>query len=115
VVVRRNRAAVRKLLYDPRGPVGRDLVRRGQRVTNLSKVFSPVRYGRLRASIRATDPYQGLLGLSLNVGSNVKYARAVHNGSGSPDAPYSWRVAHARGRPVPARRFLVNALPAARG
>jgi hypothetical protein len=114
VSVRRNPAAVRRLLYDPSGPVGRDLTRRGIRITNKSRVLCPVDKGRLRASIRATPPFRGLLGLSLDVGTNVKYARAVHNGSGSPDAPFSWRVAQARGHPVRARRFLVNALPAGR-
>jgi hypothetical protein len=114
-MARRNPAAVRQLLYDPRGPVGRDLTRRALRVQNQAKVFAPVRHGRLRASIRAGEPFRGLLGLSIRVGTNVTYARAVHEGSGSRYAPYSWKVAHARGHPVPARRFLTNALQAARG
>lgn len=113
-MARRNGAAIRRLLYDPAGPVGLDLTRRAIRVENRSKVFCPVRFGRLRASIRHSDPYRGLLGLSINVGSDVEYAGAVHGGSAGPGAPRSWRVAAARGRPVPARRFLVNALPAAR-
>lgn len=114
-MARRNPAAVRQLLYDPRGPVGRELARRGRRITNLSRVYCPVDKGRLRGSILQTDPRPTPTGQQIRVGSNLDYARAVHEGSGSRDAPRSWRIAHARGHPVPARRFLVNALPAGRG
>lgn len=114
-MARRHPENVRRLLFDPRGPVGRDLTRRSLRIVNQAKVFAPVRFGRLRASIVATDPFQGARGLKTRIGSNVVYARAVHEGSGSPFAPRSWKIAHARGHPVPARRFLTNALPAGRG
>lgn len=114
-MTKRNQAAINQLLRSPTGPVGRDLVQRGLRVRNMSRVFCPVRSGRLRAAQTVTDPIPIARGLAIQVGSNIKYSRAVHNGSGSPDAPYSWKVAHARGRPIPARRFLTNALPAGRG
>lgn len=114
-MARRNEAAVRRLLYDPRGPVGRDLTRRGLRVRNVARVYCPVDTNRLRSSLTVTEPVRVANGLVLQVGTNVKYSRAVHDGSASPYAPPSWKVAAARGRPVPARRFLTNALPAGRG
>jgi hypothetical protein len=114
-VARRNVALQRYLLREPRGPVGADLTRRAIRVRNVARVYCPVAYGRLRSSLTYTDPMRMRGGLVVQVGTNVKYSLAVHEGSGSPYAPFSWRVAHARGRPVPARRFLTNALPAGRG
>lgn len=111
----RNLALQRYLTRDPRGPVGRDITRRAERVLNVAKAGCPVRYGRLRAAQTRTDPMPIAEGLAVQVGSNVKYSLAVHEGSGSPYAPPSWRVAQSNGRPVPARRFLVNALPAGRG
>jgi hypothetical protein len=96
------------------------LTRRGRQVLNLAKVYCPVDHGRLRAGQQATDPVRASvgrsgLGLALQVGSNIDYSLAIHEGSGSRWAPRSWRIAHSRGRPVPARRFLVNALAAGRG
>lgn len=114
-MARRNRAAQEFLLRDPRGPVGRDLTRRAVRVTNLAKTLCPVDKGRLRAAQTYTDPIPVAQGLVVQVGSNVVYSLAVHEGSGSIYAPRSWRVAHSRGRAVPARRFLTNALPAGLG
>lgn len=114
-MARRNQAAVRKLLRSPTGPVGRDLVRRSIRVVNAAKVGCPVDTGRLRAAQDRTDPTPIANGLVVQVGSNIKYSRAVHEGSASPDAPRSWKIAHARGHTIPARRFLTNALPAGRG
>lgn len=118
-MVRRNTAAIYFMLHDPRGPVGRDLTRRGNKVLNIVRVYCPVRDGRLRAGQVVTSPVPAVVGrgrgLALQVGSNVDYSLAVHGGSASRWAPRSWRIAHSRGRPVPARRFLVNALPAGRG
>lgn len=114
-MARINQAAVRRLLHDPRGPVGVDLLRRGHRIRNQSRVFTPVRTGRLRAAQTVAGPFPVPTGLVVQVGSNITYSRAVHDGSASPYAPPSWKAAHARGRPVPARRFLTNALPAGRG
>lgn len=114
-MARRNDALQRFLVRDPRGPVGVDLTRRAGRVRNAARIYSPVRYGRLRASITYTDPIPAAQGLVVQVGTNVKYSLAVHEGSGSPYAPFSWRIAHARGHVIPPRRFLTNALPAGRG
>lgn len=111
----RRRDVFNRLVYDPAGPVGRDLRRRGRRVGNQARLYTPVRHGRLRSSIKVSDPYRGQFGLAINIGSNVVYARAVHEGSRSSDAPRSWRIAQARGHSIPPRRFLTNALPAGRG
>jgi len=114
-VSRRNLALQRQLLRSPSGPVGVDLTRRSIRVTSMSKTLCPVRHGRLRSTITHTDPRPVAEGLMTQVGTNVEYSLPVHEGSGSAHAPRSWRIAHSRGHIVPARRFLVNALPAGRG
>lgn len=111
-MVTRNTAAIRHLTRDPSGPVGRDLARRGGRVRDRAKVLCPVDKGRLRAAQIATAPIPTDRGLLVQVGSNVVYSLAVHEGSNSRYAPRSWRRAR---RPVPARRYLTNALPAGRG
>lgn len=130
--------AVRALLTSPRGGVVRDLLRRGLRVEsqakrNLAGIGGPKRIdtGRLRASIstqvvfRSGEP-------AVIVGTNVKYARWVHDGTGlygprqavirprrgkflrfKPKGAHKFVYARkVRGmRPNP---FLRNALPAAR-
>ena len=113
-MVKRNSAAVNYLLRSPDGPVGRDLIRRAERVVNAAKVLCPVDNGRLRAAQDRTAPTEVANGLVIEVGSNVVYSMAVHEGSGSIWAPRSWRIAHARGHVIPPRRFLFNALPAGR-
>jgi hypothetical protein len=109
-MVRRNTALIRQLTRDPQGPIGRDLGRRMLRVQNRARVLCPVDFGRLRDSITTTDPRPHPLGLVAACGSNLRYSLAVHEGSGSPYAPPSWRNAS-----VPARRYLTNALPAGVG
>lgn len=92
--------------------MGRDLRRRGLKVQNRGRILAPVDLGGLRASIEAeATPRRHPLGLVLAVGSPLKYSLAVHEGSGSPYAPPSWKS----GKQVPARRYLTNALPAAVG
>lgn len=115
-MARTNLAARRFLTSSPAGPSGRLVTRKGIRVWNRSRQFCPVDRGRLRAAQRYTDPRPNPRGgVSVQIGSNVVYSLPIHEGSGSRFAPRSWRIAHARGHPVPARRFLTNALPAARG
>lgn len=111
--------AARRQLRSANGPVARDLKVRGVRVQSRAKTLvgtkRAVNTGRLRSSIETTDPrVVGANQLAVSVGSNLEYSLAVHEGSGSQYAPRSWRIAHARGRPVPARRYLTEALPAAR-
>ena len=80
--------ALQRLLASPRGGVMRDMLRRGflvetQAKRNLSGIGGPKRIdtGRLRASIstvavtRNGEP-------AVLVGTNVKYARWVHDGTG---------------------------------
>lgn len=114
-MVKHNSRARQQLLRSPDGPVGRDLTRRLIRVENRSKILCPVHLGRLRAAQTHTAPVPIANGLVGQVGSNIKYSLPVHEGSGSIYAPKSWRIAHARGHRIPARRFLTNALPAGRG
>lgn len=114
-MVTRNALARQRLFRSTSGPVAQDLRRRLIRVTNVSKVLCPVDKGRLRAAQTWTEPVPIANGLIGQVGSNVEYSMAVHEGSGSQFAPRSWRIAHSRGHVIPPRRFLVNALPAGRG
>ena len=118
-MVRRNTAAIHDLLRSPSGPVGVDLKRRGIRVANRAKAIltatGGVDRGGLRASIEVTDPVIVAGGQRIQVGSNLKYSLAVHEGGNSKYAPPSWRIAASRGHVVPARRFLTRAIDAARG
>lgn len=133
-----NPAALRTLLTSQRGPVVRDLLRRGlavesQAKRNLSGEGGPKRVdtGRLRASIATVVVYRNGDPVVL-IGTNVRYARWVHDGTGiygphhTPIVPRrakflrfrprgSSRYVYARSvkgmRPNP---FMRNALPAAR-
>jgi hypothetical protein len=117
-MVRRNTAAIHTLLRSPSGPVGADLQRRGIRVANRAKAILTatrgVDTGALRASIEVTEPRLVPRGQQVQVGSNLKYSLAVHDGGNSKYAPPSWRIAASRGHVVPARRFLTRAIDAAR-
>lgn len=87
---RLDRDAIRALLTSPQGGVARDLLRRGLRVESRAKLnlsgvggSGPKRVdtGRLRASINTS------LGTrngqpAVTVGTNVAYARYVHDGTG---------------------------------
>lgn len=130
-----NSAELKKLLLSPAGGVARDLIRRGVRVEsaakrNISTNPKRVNTGRLRSSITHHLMYDGR-SLSVRVGTNVKYARYVHEGTGlyGPRRafirPKTARVLRwtSRGKTVYARyssgmeknEFLKNALSAARG
>lgn len=118
-------------LDDPNGPVGRDMQRRGQRVVARAKQLAPVDTGRLRASIHAVGPFRTPLGLAVDVVADVNYAKWVHDGrqAGSrmppPAALAGWARRHGAAgaefaiaraianRGVPARPFLLDALPEA--
>ena len=85
-----NPVAVNKLLHSPVGPVARDLIKRGVRVQtrarrNLggSTGVGPKRVdtGLLRASI-ATQLRTDGTELAVRVGTNVRYSRWVHDGTG---------------------------------
>lgn len=130
--------AVRQLLISPQGGVVRDLLRRGLQVEtqakrNLAGIGGPKRIdtGRLRASI-ATQVVMRNGAPAVLVGTNVRYAMWVHDGTGIYGPAHrmirprrakrlrfrpqgSRRFVHARAvRGMVPNRFLVNALPAAR-
>ena len=134
-----NLGAIRVLLTSPQGGVVQDLLRRGLLVEtaakrNLAGVGGPKRIdtGRLRASISTQLVYRNARPAVL-IGTNVKYALYVHEGTGIygpkgiPIRPRRAKFLRfrpgRRGRWVYARQvkgmrpnpFLVNALPAARG
>jgi len=129
-----NERAINIIVNDPGGGVARDLTRRGLRVQTAAKHLCPVDQGVLRNSITfnlKTDSTLGGSQLAAQVGTNVVYARAVHDGTGiygprgAPITPRgsvmvftprgAGRVVFAKSvrgqRPVP---FLKDALPAAR-
>lgn len=130
--------AVRAILSAPNGAVVRDLLRRGllvetQAKRNLGGIGGPKRIdtGRLRASIATQVVHRNGLPTVI-VGTNVNYARMVHDGTGiygplgRPIRPR--RAKRLRFRPKGSRRFvyarqvkgmrpnrfLANALTAAR-
>lgn len=73
-------AILQSVLNGPQGPVARDLARRANAVRSGAVARCPVDTGRLRASIRwslAKDA-QGLVAI---VGTDVKYAVYVHEGT----------------------------------
>ncbi len=131
--------AVQTLLTSPQGGVVQDLLRRGllvetQAKRNLGGVGGPKRIdtGRLRASI-ATQVVTRNGVPAVLVGTNVNYAKAVHDGTGLYGPTHTLirprRAKALRFRPKGSRTFvfaksvrgmlpnpfLRNALPAARG
>lgn len=123
-------AALRRLLDGPQGAVASDLLRRGQRVESEAKRLCPVDTGRLRSSITTELLRTGGGRLTVRIGTNVKYARAIHDGT----RPHTIRprraggvlrfpgrggqIVYARSVQHPgtrARPFLRDALRAARG
>lgn len=74
-------AAVQRLLTGQQGVVMRGMFRKGKRVETAAKHSCPVDHGRLRSSI--TTQFVAAGGkLVVRVGSDVEYARAVHDGTG---------------------------------
>lgn len=89
-----NQADLRILLVSPRGPVARDILRRGLRVESSAKLHASgrpgpmVRTGRLRSSI-TTALGEDAQGLFVDVGTNVEYGGYVENGT-SRSRPYPY-------------------------
>jgi hypothetical protein len=76
-----DQAAIQELLRNPAGGVARDMLRRGRNVERAAKRFVKVDTGRLRASINTNQRiFRGRPGA--RVGSGVKYALMVHEGTG---------------------------------
>lgn len=85
-----NNAAIAELLHGPTGAVAKDLLKRGIRVQtrarrNLGGTTGSgpkrVNHGLLRASVATQLGTYGA-DLSMRVGTNVYYARWVHDGTG---------------------------------
>lgn len=125
-------AGLAALLRSPSGGVARDMLRRGQNVANLARRLVGVDTGRLRLSITVVLVIVGGAP-GARVGTVVRYARWHHDGTGiyGPRGgvirPRTKRFLRFKprgsGRYVfvrsvkgaPGTRFLVRALPAARG
>lgn len=127
-----NTAQIQQVLTSPQGPVGLDLLRRGQLVTDQAKVNASgrpgpnVQTGRLRSSIGPPRLVSGATGLYCVVGTSVSYAPFVELGTGPftihpltkkalfwKGAAHPVRSVRRQGnRPYP---FLRPALSAARG
>lgn len=80
------------------GAMARDLMRRGRKVEAQAKRDAPVDTGRLRASIKVEEGTSTGSRVGVTIGSDVNYARWVHDGT----------------RYMRARPFLLRALDAAR-
>lgn len=75
-----NDAAIQKMLRSPKGQVARGILKIGKKVERKAKRLTPVDHGVLRNSI--TTELVIRRGPVARIGTNVKYALAVHNGTG---------------------------------
>lgn len=114
-------AKLNQVVLDMRGEEFRDALRRATLlVTEDARRAAPVDTGRLRASILAEIRQSGTTTLGV-VGTNVKYAAAVENGSKPhwpPKGPIrQWvqRVLKKRGKELESVTFLVQRAIAKRG
>ena len=116
-------------LCRPGGPIERDLTVRAIRVQTRARELCPVDTGRLRSSITWRIDRRGGVPIAV-IGTNVSYARYVHDGTGIY-GPRNREIVAAPGRVfrfvardgavvftrrirgVRPRRFLTNALEAA--
>jgi hypothetical protein len=77
--------AINSQLHGQGGRVVRDMLRRGLRVQTVARKKAPADSGRLRGSISLgteAREVQGTSTFAIVVGSDVKYAIWVHNGTG---------------------------------
>lgn len=81
MTVRVNQAAYTQLFRSPSGPCGIHVQQLGLRVETRAKQLCPVDKGRLRASITTTRVFQLAMKLVVRIGSNVRYARFVNDGT----------------------------------
>lgn len=103
-LVKLNPVALRTLLRGPEGPVVKNLMLKSQRIVAAAKVRCPVDTSRLRSSIRYTmmEDSSGVYAL---VGTDVKYALYVHEGTRPhfppPAALSRWAARHGFPGPYP--------------
>jgi len=76
-----NHVALTRLLRSPFGAVGRDAMKRGRRVQGTARRLAPKRTGRLAASIEVKMKIRPL-GIVVEVGTGLSYARYQHDGTG---------------------------------
>lgn len=76
-----NQTNIRKMFANPKGPVARGILRMAKKVERQAKRLAPVDKGQLRASITSNIAYRAGLPIG-RVGTNVKHAIWVHNGTG---------------------------------
>lgn len=76
-----DQASLRRLLNSPHGPMAGELLRAGNRVRNEALPLVPVDENRLRADVHVELTEDTAGNLSAWVGSRLRYAAAVHNGS----------------------------------
>lgn len=81
VTITLDEAAIRKMFADPKGQIARGIYKLGKKVERRAKRLCPVDHGRLRASITTELVIRGGLPVA-RVGTNVKYALYVHEGTG---------------------------------
>lgn len=78
-------AEIYRQIQGPNGGVARDMLRRGLRVQALARKRAPARTGRLRGSISLATQNRVVMGVNtfvIVVGTNLKYAEWVHDGTG---------------------------------
>lgn len=75
-----NQATVQKMLRNPKGQVARGILKLGKKVERKAKRLVPVDHGILRNSINTELIIRR--GPVARIGTNVKYALYVHEGTG---------------------------------
>lgn len=76
-----DQSAIKDMCTSPNGMVGRDIYRRGQNVLAAAKKGAPVLTGRLRSSL-GIQVGKSRGEVVARIGTNVNYARYVHDGTG---------------------------------
>jgi len=81
VQVRIDQAALSRMLSDPSHATGRYMFALGNRIRNRAIQNAPVDTGRLRSSITLVVEGDPPDSVRITVGSDVEYARYVHDGT----------------------------------
>jgi len=84
MTVVRNDLSISKL-FAVDGPIGKNVRKTGVAVSNQAKRLCPVDTGRLRSSIQCSRATARGDAIVVRIGSRVKYARYVHDGTKNRD------------------------------